>query len=75
MLCNADLRGYLSTATTGKAIDAPYLESFSFAEGMAKSVGCDLPDTPFALKKALGPRETAYLLDRETMKIRAKAPR
>ena len=38
------------------------------------SVGCDLPDTPLALKKALGPRETAYLLERETMKILAKAP-
>ena len=37
VLCNADLRGYLSTATTGKASDAPYLESFSLAEVMAKT--------------------------------------
>ncbi len=38
------------------------------------SVGGDLPESPLALKKALGPRETAYLVDRQTMEILAKAP-
>lgn len=38
------------------------------------SVGCDLPESPHALRAALGPRETAYLLDRATMTILAKAP-
>lgn len=37
ILCNADLRGYLSLGTSGKASDTPYLESFSVAELMAKA--------------------------------------
>lgn len=35
VLCNADLRGYISLASSGKASDSPYLESFSIAQVMA----------------------------------------
>ncbi|MBM4342771.1 MAG: hypothetical protein FJ100_05285 [Deltaproteobacteria bacterium] len=38
------------------------------------TIGCDMPDTPFALKKELGPRETAYILERATMKVLYKGP-
>ncbi len=38
------------------------------------TIGCDLGDTPFALKKELGPRETAYIIERATMKVIYKGP-
>lgn len=38
------------------------------------TIGCDLGDSPFALKKELGPRETAYILERATMKVLYKGP-
>lgn len=36
------------------------------------STGVDLPQSPFGLKTALGPRETVYVLERTTHKILAR---
>ncbi|MSQ84493.1 MAG: hypothetical protein EXR77_16705 [Myxococcales bacterium] len=60
--------------TPSKPASKSNLESWASQLKVPFTVGGDLPDAPFALRKHLGNKETSYVIERTTMKVLFKGP-